>query len=88
MLGSKKDILKGTFGEKTAKNFKIGDLVEWHFFSQELSNKVNIEIFQGIIIEFYNEDKTGRAVCMARVLPISSNLILEIPCITLKKSTN
>tara|TARA_B100000287_G_scaffold393380_1_gene406557 strand:- start:144 stop:410 length:267 start_codon:yes stop_codon:yes gene_type:complete len=88
VLGSKSNISKGVFGETIQKQFKIGDLVEWHFFSQSSKDKVDIEIFKGVIIEFYKELETGRPVCMARVLPINSNLVLEIPCITLKKNRN
>ena len=33
----------------------------------------------------HEENKTGRAVCMAKILPVNSTIPIEIPCITIKK---
>ena len=88
MRGLKKIMSKTVFGATIAKKFKVGDLVEFHQLSSEEKDGIEFgayETFQGIIVEFYNETLTGRPVCMARILPIKSQIPIEIPCATIKK---
>jgi len=81
-------------GGTSQKNFNIGDLVEWKGplipIEPDYSGKERQVYrpgvrFRGVILEFYTETKTGREVQMARILPVASQLIVEVPCVILKK---
>ena len=78
-------MLKKSFGEITAQKFKVGELISFSQIAWSDNPKQPFEKFQGIIIEFYEENKTGRSVCMAKILPVNSTIPIEIPCITIKK---
>ena len=87
MRGLKNVTANTVLGGVSQKNFKIGDLIEWRVLSdsRDVRSLTISEKFHGVIIEFYIEIKTGREVQMARVLPIASQQIVEIPCVILKK---
>jgi hypothetical protein len=59
---------KAAFGELSANELKIGDIVEWSKWSQEINDW---EAYYGIIIEIKNEIKGNRMVSVSIVTPLN-----------------
>ena len=55
------------FGETTAENLSIGDIVEWTKWNVE---KNNWDMYYGIITSIKNEIKSNRLVSISKVLPL------------------
>ena len=94
MRGLKNVTADTALGGTSQKHFNVGDLVEWKGPLVPIDPKYSGKErrvyrpgvrFRGVILEFYTETKTGREVQMARILPMASQLIVEVPCVILKK---
>ena len=70
------------FGELTAKQLSIGDIVEW---SKWNSKKNAWDMNYGIIISIRNEIKSNRLISVSKVLPLANaNQELEFFTLSLK----
>lgn len=59
-----------SFGAISAKDFSIGDIVEWSSWNEE---KLDWEYNYGIITEIKNEIHSNRLVSISTVSPLSGN---------------
>lgn len=59
---------KPSFGELSAEELKIGDIVEWSKWLQEINDW---EAHYGIIMEIKNEIKGNRMVSISVVVPLA-----------------
>ena len=59
---------KGSFGELSANELKIGDIVEWSKWNQENNDW---DAHYGIIIEIKNEVRGNRMISVSVVSPLS-----------------
>jgi len=70
------------FGELSAKNIKIGDIVAWSRWDSDDSGWVN---HLGIVLEVKNTILSNRMVCVTLVLPLKEPKIpLELFTFSLK----
>jgi hypothetical protein len=70
------------FGELTAKQLSIGDIVEW---SKWNSKKNAWDMNYGIITSIRNEIKSNRLISVSKVLPLTNiNQELEFFTLSLK----
>ena len=70
------------FGEIAAKNFSVGDIVEW---SKWNSKKDDWDMSYGIIISVTNEIKSNRLVSISKVVPLNNtNSELEFFTLSLR----
>ncbi len=73
---------KKEFGYSTAQKLRVGDIVSWSKFSEELSDW--IEYF-GILVNIQNEVHSNRLVSVSRVIPLDDgNNELSFFTITLR----
>jgi len=56
------------FGEITAKNFRVGDIVEWTTWD---SHSEEWEPHYGILTSLKNELRSNRLVSISKVLPLN-----------------
>ena len=61
---------KATFGELTAKNFDIGDIVEWSTWNRKINDW---DSHYGIVVELKNEIRSSRLVSISTVRPLNDN---------------
>jgi len=60
---------KPSFGELSAEELKVGDIVEWSKWLQEINDW---ESHYGVIIEIKNEVKGSRMVSISVVAPLGA----------------
>ena len=71
------------FGEASAEELKIGDIVEWVKFNPEQQAWVSN---YGILIDIKNEIRSNRLVSISKVVPLNNNLHeLEFFTMSLRK---
>jgi hypothetical protein len=58
------------FGEITAKDLNIGDIVEWSRWCSESEDWI---LHYGIITEMKNEIRSNRLVSISKVMPLSGD---------------
>ena len=63
---------KPAFGEIAAEDLKVGDIVEWSKWNNEISDW---KAHYGVIIEIKNEIKANRMVSVSSVTPLSGDYI-------------
>tara|TARA_R110000851_G_scaffold304137_4_gene461929 strand:- start:1077 stop:1337 length:261 start_codon:yes stop_codon:yes gene_type:complete len=57
-----------SFGEIAAKDFKVGDIVEWATWS---SHEQEWESHYGVLVSLKNELRSNRLVSISKVLPLN-----------------
>ena len=73
---------KQTFGELTAKDFDIGDIVEWSIWNEK-SEKWTPQY--GILLQTENQIRSNRVVSISKVVPLNdAGTELEFFTLTLK----
>ncbi len=73
---------KNIFGEITAKNIKVGDIVAWSKWNSDNSDWIQ---HLGVVLEVKNTIFSDRMVCVTTVLPIKEPKIpLELFTFSLK----
>lgn len=73
---------KQTFGELTAKDFDIGDIVEWSIWNEE---KEKWTPQYGILLQTENQLRSNRVVSISKVMPLNEvGTELEFFTLTLK----
>jgi hypothetical protein len=60
------------FGEISAKDLKVGDIVEWSKWNSAMEEW---ELYYGIITEMKNEIRSNRLVSISKVLPLSGEQV-------------
>ena len=58
------------FGEISAKDLKVGDIVEWSTWNREIEDW---DSHYGVVIDIKNEIKSGRLVSISTVKPVNDN---------------
>ena len=72
-----------SFGNKSAEELEIGDIVEWTRFDQKEEAWLS---YYGVLIEKKNEIRSNRLVSISKVVPLSSHVAeLEFFTMTLRK---
>ena len=72
-----------SFGNESAQELEIGDIVEWTRFDQKEESWLS---YYGVLIEKKNEIRSNRLVSISRVVPLNSYITeLEFFTITLRK---
>ena len=61
-------IKKSLFGDIAAKNFRVGDIVEWTTWS---SRREEWEPHYGVLVSLKNELRSNRLVSISKVLPLN-----------------
>ena len=73
---------KSNFGEISAKNIKIGDIVAWNKWN---INKTRWDKHLGVVLEVKNTILSNRKVCVTLVMPLKEPKIpLELFTFSLK----
>jgi len=73
---------KPNFGEISAKEFEIGDIVEWRMWDNSLERWTS---FYGVLLEIKNEIRSDRIVSISRVMPLNEpHIELEFFTLSLK----
>ena len=73
---------KEAFGELTAQDFDIGDIVEWSVWNEK--NEI-WEPQYGILLETENQIRSNNVVSISRVMPLNdSGMEMEFFTLTLK----
>ena len=73
---------KHTFGELTANDFQVGDIVEWTVWSEEYSDWIPQ---YGILLNTENQIRANRIVSISRVIPLNeAHSEVEFFTLTLK----
>lgn len=73
---------KHTFGELTATDFQIGDIVEWTIWNEERNDWVP---HYGILLNTENQIRANRVVSISRVMPLNEpHAEVEFFTLTLK----
>ena len=76
---------KESFGEASSANLKIGDIVEWTRWEEELQQWTSN---YGILIEIKNEFRSNRLVSISKVVALNGSIAeLEFFTMTLRKIT-
>jgi hypothetical protein len=60
---------KSKFGELTAVNLSVGDIVSW---SKWNSDEETWDEFVGVLLEIRNEMRGNRLISISRVMPLSN----------------
>tara|TARA_R100001163_G_C4944638_1_gene114982 strand:- start:384 stop:644 length:261 start_codon:yes stop_codon:yes gene_type:complete len=56
------------FGELTANDFEIGDIVEWTSWDKEQQNWISQ---YGILLDIENQMRSNRIISISKVMPIN-----------------
>ena len=73
---------KQIFGEVTAEDFEVRDIVEWNTWDEKYSDWVPQ---YGVLLEIQNEIRAGRVVSISKVMPLNeSHVEREFFTLTLK----
>ncbi len=70
------------FGDIAAKNFKVGDIVEWTTWN---SHSEEWEPHYGVLVSLKNELRSNRLVSISKVLPLNgTGMEIEFFTLSLK----
>ena len=75
----------GSFGDKIAKKFNIGDLVSWVDWKTDENQHLKRETYTGLLVNIIRKQLGERDVTFACVLPVNSNKIIELNILKIRK---
>ena len=75
----------GSFGDKIAKKFNIGDLVSWVDWNTNEQDHLMRVVNTGVLINIIRKEMGEREVTFACVLPVKSNKVVEMNITKIRK---
>jgi hypothetical protein len=74
------------FGASNVEKVAIGDIVTWKSWEISLNDEV-FEVKEGLLVEIFEAKRGTNDVFIAKILPFGDEKHIELPLISIKKST-